>query len=428
MDSLRPAQPTQPAAAPRAPHRRFLPAATPTGPEPTAETGLYRGEPSACRRDWRKFVPALAPLALLVAVFRAYQLEGRAFLLLAEVALAAFPIHYLLPYRWKKPFFLAATIVGLGRVFGPSVAASVLALGAVLIGICYLPIAWKARAGLLAAVALTMALGRGGLAGLPVPTLVWPVLASMFMFRMIIYLYELKHAKAREPLLDTVNYFLLLPNWCFMHFPVVDYRTFRRGYFSKDVHALQRTGLSMMLRGTIHLLLYRLIYHKLLIPAEEVHSLGTLAAFLACNYLLYLRVSGQFHMACGLLQLFGYGLPETHHHYLLATGFTDYWRRINIYWKDFMVCLRGSWGFTVPDALFWGILGGLVMVNVQLDARSSRKKRSLTPNAQAFSVGALAVRSAKTAGTLLTIMLLWSLWASPSVAAWVGMLRRGLGV
>ncbi len=104
--------------------------------------------------------------------------------------------------------------------------------------------------------------------------------------------------------------------------------------------------------------------------------------------------------------------PETHHNYLLATGFTDYWRRINIYWKDFMVrlffnpvvfrlkrwpqpaalaagtvvvfvatwllhayqwyWLRGSWGFSVPDALFWGILGVLVLVNVQLDARRPR--------------------------------------------------------
>ena len=128
-----------------------------------------------------------------------------------------------------------------------------------------------------------------------------------------------------------------------------------------------------------------------------------------CNYLLYLQVSGQFHIACGMLHLYGFQLPETHHNYLLATGFTDYWRRINIYWKDFMVrlffnpvvfrlkrwpqpaalavatvvvflatwllhayqsfWLRGSWGFSVPDALFWGILGVMVLVNVQLDAR-----------------------------------------------------------
>ena len=94
----------------------------------------------------------------------------------------------------------------------------------------------------------------------------------------------------------------------------------------------------MMFRGTVHLLLYRLVYHELLIPAERGPRRGEPgAATSSANYLLYLRVSGQFHMACGMLHLFGFRLPETHHHYLLATGFTDYWRRINIYWKDFMV-------------------------------------------------------------------------------------------
>ena len=161
-------------------------------------------------------------------------------------------------------------------------------------------------------------------------------------------------------------------------------------------------------------------------------------------------------MACGMLHLFGFQLPETHHHYLLATGFTDYWRRINIYWKDFMVrvvfnpvvfrlkrrpqplalavataavflatwllhayqsfWLRGSWGFSVPDALFWGILGVLVLVNVQLDARRA---------AEAVSQTARRLRAAKTAGTFATIALLWSLWSSPSVAAWLGMLAAG---
>ena len=47
---------------------------------------------------------------------------------------------------------------------------------------------------------------------------------------------------------------------------------------------------------------------------------SSLAGYLVCNYLLYLRVSGQFHMACGMLHLFGFQLPETHHHYLLAIG------------------------------------------------------------------------------------------------------------
>jgi D-alanyl-lipoteichoic acid acyltransferase DltB (MBOAT superfamily) len=297
-----------------------------------------------------------------------------------------------------------------------------------------------------------------------IPDGVWPIVASMFMFRMIIYLYELKHARKPETLVDTLSYFFLLPNYCFMHFPVVDYRTMQRGYFADDVHRMQRRGLDMMFRGTIHLLCYRLVYHELLIPASSVAGPVTLGAYLVCNYLLYLQVSGQFHMAAGVLHLFGFQLPQTHHHYLLATGFTDYWRRINIYWKDFMIrlffnpvvfrlkrwpqpvalaiatvtvflatwflhayqwyWLRGSWGFTVPDALFWGILGALVLVNVQLDARRSRARgpNKVTPGL----FRGLAVRSLKVAGTFTTVALLWSLWYSPSLSAWLDMIHRGI--
>ena len=61
--------------------------------------------------------------------------------------------------------------------------------------------------------------------------------------------------------------------------------------------------------------------------------------FLLATFLLYLRVSGQFHLIVGVLHLFGFRLPETHHLYFLASSFTDFWRRINIYWKDFMMKL-----------------------------------------------------------------------------------------
>lgn len=42
-------------------------------------------------------------------------------------------------------------------------------------------------------------------------------------------------------------------------------------------------------------------------------------------------------MIIGFMNLFGYDLPETHRKYLLAHSLTDFWRRINIYGKDFMV-------------------------------------------------------------------------------------------
>jgi alginate O-acetyltransferase complex protein AlgI len=449
----------RPAASRLAPHRQFVPA-----PSPEARPrGLFDGEPVTCRRDLRQFVPILLHLGLLLAVFKVYHVEGRAFQMLVALALVALPAHYALPYRWKKPLFVAVSVAGLVEVFGTLTSAFVLGVAAVLIGVGVAPVAWRLKAATVAALGIALACARPYSFAV-VPDNLWPVLATVFMFRMMLYLYELKHAKKPETLLDTVSYFFLLPNFCFMHFPVVDYRTLQRGYFAWDVHATMRRGVRMMFNGTIHLLLYRLVYHEWLIPAEEVHGAASLARYLVCNYLLYLRVSGQFHVACGMLHLFGFQLPETHHHYLLATGFTDYWRRINIYWKDFMVriafnpvvfrlkrwprpaalavatvvvfvttwalhgyqsfWLRGTFGFSVPDALFWGVLGLLVLVNVQCDARRCRARAS--KNA-AWTPRSVAVRGLKTAGTFATIALLWSLWSSPSLGAWVGMLRRGMG-
>ena len=439
---------------PKALHQRFLPA----GPA----SGLYADEPSSCRRDLRRFLPILAHLALLLAVTKVYRLEGRAFLILMTVATLALPVHYILPFSWKKPFFSAVSIFGMALVFGPLTSACILALGCGLIGLTRLPIAWIWRAAAIACVAAVFACARGGLLPLPLPDLTWPILGSLFMFRMIVYMYELKHADAPETFGDALAYFFLLPNFAFVHFPVVDYRTFRRGYFAKDIHESQSDGLRMMVRGAIHLLLYRLVYHELLIPPDDVRSIGSLCGFLVCNYLLYLRVSGQFHMACGMLGLFGFNLPDTHHHYLLATGFTDYWRRINIYWKDFMVrvvfnpvvfrlkkrpqalalavatvvvfvvtwalhayqsfWLRGSWGFSAPDAIFWGVLGVLVLVNVQLDARNPRRSRGCEKTPKGW-----LIRILKTAATFATIAVLWSLWSSPSLSAWVAMFRRAAG-
>jgi D-alanyl-lipoteichoic acid acyltransferase DltB (MBOAT superfamily) len=191
----------------------------------------------------------------------------------------------------------------------------------------------------------------------------------------------------------------------------------------------------------------------------------SLGGYVICNYLLYLQVSGQFHIACGMLHLFGFQLPETHHRYLLATGFTDYWRRINIYWKDFMVrlffnptafrfkrwpqsvalalatvtvfvatwflhayqayWLLGTWSFTAPNALFWGILGALVLVNVQLDARPCHTRRS-GQRAVSTAFQGSTLRVAKIAGTFIVVASLWSLWSSPSLSAWLDIVRRGI--
>jgi D-alanyl-lipoteichoic acid acyltransferase DltB (MBOAT superfamily) len=439
-------------------HHRFFP--IPRRDELLGWAGLYPGEPENARRDLRKFATIWIHLALLLGVMKVYAVEGRALLHLTTIALIALPVHYLLEFRWKKPFFLVVSVVGLFDVFGvvPGLVISSLALA--FIGVCRLPVAWTIRAAMIAAATIGLGLARASFASSrsDLASIVWPILGSMLMFRMILYLYEIKYVKKPEPLVDTLGYFFLLPNYAFRLFPVVDYRTLIRSHFAAEIHQTQSTGLKMIFNGVVQLLAYRLVYHQLLIPVQDVDSPATLAAYVVCNYLLYLKVSGQFHIACGMLHLFGYQLPTTHHHYFLASSFTDYWRRINIYWKDFMIrvvfnpvafrlkrkprwltlavatsavfvttwllhayqmfWLQGRWGFSVPDALFWGILGVFVLVNVQLDAREKPRKPAPSSFAKAI------VHVGKVLATFVTISLLWSLWNSPSLTAWFAMFRR----
>jgi len=67
--------------------------------------------------------------------------------------------------------------------------------------------------------------------------------------------------------------------------------------------------------------------------------------------------------------------------------------------------LRGEFLFTAPDALFWGILGVLVIVNLLVERRAGGPSKSTGPLHHALSV----------AGTFLLITTLWSLWNAPTV-------------
>jgi hypothetical protein len=253
----------------------------------------------------------------------------------------------------------------------------------------------------------------------------------------------------------------MLPNVCFPLFPVVDYKTFRRTHLEREERWVYQTGIHWMVRGVVHLILYRLVYYNLSLDPSEVGGPADLARFLVTNFLLYLRVSGQFHLIVGMLHLFGFNLPETNRNYVLATGFTDFWRRINIYWKEFMMkifyypiyfrvkkagptaalaiatlgvfaitwalhsyqwfWLRGVFPVTLPDILFWGSLAVLVLVGSLREARAGGKR---APRARPRTAREAAALFGKTAGTFAAICILWSLWTAQSVRDWLDLWRH----
>ena len=147
----------------RALHRLYVPSvrtAPAKPPEPHGAWGLYAGEPEACRRQLLPFVRTMVQLALLLVIFKKFQIEGRAFLAMASLAFCALPVHYLAPYSWKKPLFVAVSIGGMFWVFGAAVTAIVLGLAAVLIGTCFLPLSWTSRTAWLGLLGLILALAR----------------------------------------------------------------------------------------------------------------------------------------------------------------------------------------------------------------------------------------------------------------------------
>jgi hypothetical protein len=256
-------------------------ASNPAAPSATGKSTIADG-----RIGSLPLVVILLQLGIVAVVLRQFQIESAAFLRLAMLAFAGFGVHALLPLRFRLPFFLALSIAGIGLVLGVVNGVWVLILGLLLIGICHLPVGYPARVALLISVGAFLAMLRADWLRAPWSPAIWPILGSMFMFRLIVYLYDLRHEKSPPSFTRSLTYFFMLPNACFPLFPVIDYKTFRRNYFDADAYAIYQTGVDWIVRGVIHLLLYRFIYYYLTLAPSEVDGPFDLAQFMVSNFLL----------------------------------------------------------------------------------------------------------------------------------------------
>jgi len=408
------------------------------------------------RIRWRDYALIAAQLVLVLLVFRQYQIENSGFLQIAQLAFAGFLVHALLPLRYRLPFFALLSLTGTALLLGAANFAWLFGIGVVLVGICHIPAPFAIRGAMLVVLGAILAAQRAGTLPSPWSEAIWPILGSMFMFRLIVYFHDLKHDKAPATPACTTAYFFMLPNASFPLFPVVDYKAFRRNYYDDSAYRIYQTGIDWMVRGALHLILYRVVYYHMTLAPSEVTSPALLIQYLLSNFLLYLKVSGLFHLIVGMLYLFGFRLPETHNRYFLAAGFTDLWRRINIYWKDFMqkvfyypaifrlkrfgtttaiivatlwvflmtwflhayqwFWIRGTSLFVLQDILFWTILGVLVIANSLYEIKYGRKRTLGKPRFSWRSVGLLTLKSY---ATFWFICLLWSFWTTEKLDDWL---------
>ncbi len=402
------------------------------------------------------FFVVTVQLALVLFAMHLFQIEtATGFNRLFPLILGGFVVHALLPKTFRMPFFVALSVGGIAAIFGYTNTVWLVGIGLALLGMCHLPVAKWIRVSLVAVAGVGLTALRAGFYSTSWSMAILPVLGSMFMFRMALYLYDMDAEKKKASIWERLAYFFMLPNTVFPFFPIIDYIQFRRSYYDRDAITIYQKGVLWMLRGAIHLILYRVVYYYYTPAVEDVQGLGGVVLFIVSAYMLYLRVSGLFHLIIGIMCLFGFNLPETHKQYFLASSFNDYWRRINIYWKDFMMKLffypvymkTRSWGptnalvfstvivfaftwllhsyqwfwlqgdfpLTTVDGVYWGVLGVLVAINSVWEIKKG-KARSLST--KQWEWGPVLKLTTKTVVTFVFLALMWSFWSSENVGEW----------
>jgi D-alanyl-lipoteichoic acid acyltransferase DltB (MBOAT superfamily) len=401
-----------------------------------------------------------AELLLLCLVLQQFRIVSPAFTRMFWVVAAGVLLNELVPARWRPALFLGLSLVCTATVLRVLPTVALVAVGLLLLGVCHLPLRLTQRVLILLALGAVLALYRAEADWLPRPPMDYlvalPVLASMFMFRLSIYLYDRENARARLPWIQTLNYLFMLPNVCFPLFPCVDYTTFLRSWRDEQRWRVQQQGVALILEGTLHLLLLRLVELYVVRDPDALVTRVDHLLYVVSAYLLYLRVSGHFHLITGILQLFGYDLPRTNNRYFLASSVADLWRRINIYWMEYMrkmvyypvllrlrgrgpvqasivatLCvfattvvlhayqffwLSGEFRVTLRDLLFWGLLCAWVLFDMYRERRQMQRQRAQAGRAAPAAARFSPSSALRTAGTLAGMTLLWSLWSSESIS------------
>jgi hypothetical protein len=407
------------------------------------------------------FILSLLQLIAILFIVGSFNIEKSSGIKeVSSIIVFLFIINSFVKLRFRPAILFSSSIIIIYYAFGLFSGSILIITGLTLIGCCHLPIKLWMRTFLILFFTAGMVILRANLFYAPRAALVVPFIASMFMFRIIIYLYELKHSNLESSFFQRLSYFFLFPNHCFLLFPIIDYKTYLKTYFNKPEKEIWQKGIRWMLRGVIHLIGYRIIYYYLLIGPNEVTDLPSLLRYITCSYALILRLSGLFHFTIGLLSMFGLNLPPIFNNYLLATSFVTLWRRINIYWREFMMkifyypiffkykkiikrnllattmitvffitwalhnyqwfWIRGNFPLTTMDIAFWATLGICITINSVWLEKTMGKAKKIQNNIILYPLTIL-----KMIGIFLFMSIMWSLWGSNSLQEWTFLLSKG---
>jgi hypothetical protein len=378
--------------------------------------------------------------------------EGQGFPLLMMITLPAFLIHAFLPLK-SKPYLLLAIFIAtclgtLGWVTG----GCILFVSACIVVIAGLKFRLWIRLFLIAIIVAGMIVLRNGWFFAPRAIIAVPYIATLFIFRLISYFYHEKHGFGTRSLITRISYFLMLPNLVFLLFPIIDYRTFVESQFQKPAIEIYKKGIIRIGTGIVLLMIHRLLYFYCAMDPMTVNTLTDFLTFALISYLLIIQVVGIFMVSIGWVTLFGYNLPPIFENFFFATGFSNLWRRINHYWRDFIIkvfyfplffrlrkkgqvfamlvagligffCswmlhsvqlywITGHFTFSATDGVYWMTMGICITLDGIYQYKNLGKKKTRG------TIAGIVVSGLRITGMFLFATLLWTIWNSDSISAW----------
>lgn len=368
----------------------------------------------------------------------------------------AFCIHASSSLKYRPVVFFGCFAAILIYFVGVLGAIKVLGTGMLLIGLCHLPFAYRIRQFLLFLCGLVLALMLTEVIPSVYSSYQMRIIATIFMFRVILYIHELKHEKTPATIWQRLNYFFFLPNIIFPLFPIVDYQHYKKRYFNVDATLIYQRGVDLILWSLLCLLIYRWIYLFGIPRNYTLVGLGDVLHYVIATYLTVIRLIGLLGLSVGMLRLFGYNLPDIFNYMFFASSFSDLYRRVNVYWKKFlmkvfyfpvylklrkwspvyaipiavMITYLFTWFFhlyqwfwilgTNPlrdtSVIYWGIFGVVAVISTLIEENGERKKAD-------NSIRYVLIHSLKVIITFLAMSFLYTLWVSSGIGKWFALVN-----
>ncbi len=404
----------------------------------------------------------LLQLAALCWISHEYEIEPSLHIPdLILVASIGFLVHTFLPLAIRPTFFLLFGMAGLVYFIGFEDA--VLGLGYALITFLaarQISPRWLRNVVVMVIVAIPIGMIVQGSTWVDDHFKAFSVFGTMTIYRLLIFMYDKQHQKVSPTFGKDLSYFFMLPNMALMLFPAVDYTHWLKSYYNDRDILIYKKGVQWMVLGIFHLMVYRVIYYYMVLPIGEVTDLQTFFWHTTSNYVLILRLSGIFHLGVGTLCLFGFNMAPVFNNYFLATGFSDLWRRLNIYFRDFLVKVfyypiffkirklgtkkatfltiiiifmvswmlhsyqwfwfKGNFPLKAVDAIFWNTWGILVATTAFIGTGGANRKDEPKPWTEA------GIMVAQIMGTLLLMSFMWSIWSVNALSEWLLPIKAAL--